>query len=321
MSARKAKKPSGAKRKAALIAILCLLALVLAFTGYAALKANVLHVRRAEVAIEDLPPAFDGVSLLYLSDVDLCGVNTPAKAANAMRRLRSLEPDLLILGGDYVSASLSRILNRAPQSDERGTSDMLAATDFFLSLKDFDAPLGKYAVTSPDDRSLNGIFDLIAGTGFLSIDSVRVPVSREGGTLWLTGIPTAETSVSALASQFRRGDCAVAVAWSPEALPQILTCEAADSGPWADMVLCGGTHGGQINLFGRSVLPLTDRETQHLYGWTRQAGIPVLTTSGVGCEGANLRIGSEAEVWLIVLRRGAADIRQAAGVRPASVYG
>ena len=77
--------------------------------------------------------------------------------------------------------------------------------------------------------------------------------------------------------------------------------EAKDSGHWVDLALAGHTHGGQINLFGHGILSLDQREKHYLCGWNRETGVPMLTTSGMGCEGVDMRLGSEAEVWLITL--------------------
>ena len=96
----------------------------------------------------------------------------------------------------------------------------------------------------------------------------------------------------------------LAVAYGPDVLPVMLTSEAADGGQWADLALCGHTHGVQLRLFGRSVLPLSQREQRYLSGWHTENGLPILITQGVGCEGINLRLGSTPEVWLITLRRG-----------------
>ncbi len=44
-----------------------------------------------------------------------------------------------------------------------------------------------------------------------------------------------------------------------------------------------------------------DAEKRFLSGWYTGAA-PLLVSQGLGCEGANFRLGSSAEVWLITLR-------------------
>ena len=95
----------------------------------------------------------------------------------------------------------------------------------------------------------------------------------------------------------------IVTAYSPSLLPILLTSEAGDGGQWSDLTLCGHTHGGQVRLFGRSALELNRQEQRYLSGWSVDNGHPILVTEGVGCEGANLRLGSAPEVWLITLRR------------------
>ena len=95
MAGKKGKKRRNPGRRAVLIAIALVICALAALFGYAAVNASLLRLRRAEVAIEDLPHAFDGFSILYLSDVDLCGWNTPEKAADAVNRLQSLQPQSL----------------------------------------------------------------------------------------------------------------------------------------------------------------------------------------------------------------------------------
>ena len=60
-----------------------------------------------------------------------------------------------------------------------------------------------------------------------------------------------------------------------------------------------------LQMLNRSLLTLSTLERQYRYGWTRETGVPMLTTSGLGCEGVGLRFGTQAEAWLITLTAGA----------------
>lgn len=306
---KKNKKP-GRAGKIALGAAAALALLLACVAGFAALKANALHVRRAELTLADLPAGFDGVTLLYASDIDLCGLNTPAKSGALFQQLQSLSPDVLILGGDYTSTSLFDALNSGGQG-ENTAKQLAARTSFFHYIRDFSAPLGKFAIASPQDPEPQALSDLMLESGVTPLMNDRAAIQRGGETLWLVGIATENADLSAAGKLFRRDDCVVAAAYSPAVVPRMTIAEAGDSGRWFDLALCGGTHGGQLRLFGHSVLNLSREEQQYLYGWRIENGSPVLTTSGVGCEAANLRLGSAPEVWLITLRAGEAlpDLR------------
>ena len=280
-----------------------LLALMAAFLLYCAIAANTVAVRRAEVFLADLPPAFDGATALYVSDIDLCGINTPAKSAALFRRLQSLSPDLLLLGGDYTSPSLFEVLNSG--AEEAGTVErqLHARADFFQRISGFDAPLGKYAIAAPSDPDASALAQTLSDAGIRPLFNNAVAVERGGERLELVGTCSEEAMQNIASISYSREACVIALAYSPALVPRLMTMEASDSGHWADLILTGHTHGGQVNVFGRSVLTLTPQERTLLSGWSMEAGVPVLTTSGLGCEGANLRLGSQAEVWRITLRR------------------
>lgn len=268
------------------------------FIGWMIANASLLQLRRADAAVPDLPPAFEGRTILYLSDVDLCGLNTAERAADAVMRMQRLNPDMLVLGGDYNSPTLFETLNGRADAEA-----MLRAREaFFQALSGFSAPMGRYALLSADDRALGDPAGALRAAGFTVLNGDRRQFTLSGQRLWLVGVGSDVSNLDAAGRLFDRGECVICVAETPDLIPRIVTGEAADGGPWADMILAGHTHGGQILAFGRPVLSLTGIEQRFLSGWTRETGIPTLTTSGLGCEGLNLRLGTKPEAWLITLR-------------------
>ena len=278
-----------------------LLAIIMAI-GIAFANASLLRIRRAEVILPNLPKGFNGKTILYASDIDLCGINTSARAGELFKQLQSLQPDMLILGGDYNSTALLDRLNR-PEINSSDFQQMLdSRADFFHYISAFQAPLGKYAIASTEDIDWQNLSDLMSENGVHPLFNERIDIHADGDTLWLAGICGKVSSLNAAGHSFRQSDFVLVVAERPDLLPILLTSEASDGGPWADMVLCGHTHGGQIHLFGRTALSLSDADKRFLRGWNIQTGIPILTTEGTGCEGINLRLGTEPEIWLITLR-------------------
>lgn len=300
---RKRNKKPGKGSRIALRVFFALSLAVALILGAGALNANVVRIRRADVALRDLPPAFDGTTALFASDIDLMGLNTPEKAAALFENLQSLKPDLLLLGGDYSASSLLEILNRTGETEAGLSKKRGARTDFFHYIRGFDAPLGKYAVAAPEDADWDDLSAAMRDSGIEPLFNQRAEVRRDGASIYLAGVCEESAGLNSAGRTFSRDDCVLTLAYSPAVLPVLLTSEAADGGQWSDLTLCGHTHGGQVRLFGRSALPLQRQEQLNLSGWVREAGQPILITQGVGCEGLNLRLGSAPEVWLITLRR------------------
>ena len=287
----------------ALKVFVALLLALAAFCGIAALNASLVRVRRAEVELADLPAAFDGATILYASDIDLCGLNTAEKTGRLFGQLQSLHPDMLILGGDYTSPSLLEALYRADDDGEIASQRQRSRENLFYYIKAFDAPLGKFGVSAPEDPYPDALAKQMQEAGVVPLFNDRAVIRVGGDTLWIVGVSRDSAKLNSAGNAFQRSDCTIVVSYSPVVLPVLVTSEAQDGGRWADLALTGHTHGGQIRLFGRTALQLNRQEQHYLGGWTMENGLPILSTTGVGCEGINLRVGTEPEVWLITLRR------------------
>ena len=302
---RQAKKRSAGGKIALRIILAFLIALGAVF-GYAAINANTVHVRYAEVVLEDLPEKFDGCRVLFVSDIDLCGINSPEKTSRLFERLQTLNPDILLLGGDYTSNSVMDILNMTD-----GTTENINKRSVLLNgISGFYAPLGKYAVAGDNDIDTENLKAVMKETGITPLFNGHAAVGNGTDKLHIVGF-NAETNgvnFNSVANAFNKGDCVIALCHSPAVFPRILTAEAKDSGAWADMMLSGHTHGGQIRIGSRNIIQLNSQEQDFLYGWKRENGALMLTTSGLGCEGSNLRLGTSSEVWLITLSDGSVNL-------------
>ena len=290
----------GGKIALGLFAALLLIIALTACIGM--INASLLRIRRAEVVLPDLPRGFDGKTLLYASDIDIFSINTPTRVGLLFNQLQSLHPDLLILGGDYNSASMLDKLNRTESSSDNTARILKSRSDFFYYINTFQAPLGKYGIANTEDIQWQSLREAMETNGIKPLINEKIDIHSNGDTLWLAGICGKISSLNDAGNAFSHNDCVLVFAEGPDVLPVLLTSEAEDNGFWADMILCGHTHGGQIRLFGKSLLSLSNTEKRFLCGWNTQSGIPILTSEGVGCEGINMRLGTEPEVWLITLR-------------------
>lgn len=285
-------KKSGTIRKWRRWAILIAVAGLLILLGWMFFQASVIHVRRATVRLTDLPEAFDGTTILYASDLDMNGLFGAQRMIRAFEPLQALNPDILLLGGDFVSPSVFDRLNGK-------IANLNDAQAFFDYLSTFPAQLGKFAISGENDGSSEALAARLSASDIQVIENQCAVIQKDGAAIGIVGVGTDSAQLSKIASNLSHSQCVIAVAHSPAQFVDIRVTEAGDGGAWADLLLAGHTHGGQIMLFGKPILSLNVQEKQRLSGWSGNS----LVTTGVGCEGVNLRLGTSAEIWVITLQR------------------
>ena len=288
------------RRRIALAAVLLVVALVGALFGWMALQARITHVRKAVVYLEDLPSALDGTTLLYVSDLNIRSTADARRTQRLMNKLSELQPDVLLLGGDYCGG---KILDGRPDADEGGQAAALA---FLRSLSSFNAPLGKYAVAGEQDQVLSGLKEALSDGGVTLLDDGCATIEKSGGQLVLAGLSDVSekrTPYSEIGGYFDGSECVIALTHNPSGYIGIRVAEARSGGAWADLVLAGHTLGGQIRAFGRTIYTLPEAEARCLGGWYYVGDLPMLVSQGVGCSGVLLRLGTQSEVWLLTLHR------------------
>ena len=295
----KPKKGCG-RRRIALAAVLLVALLLGALYGWMALQARVTHVRKAVVYLDDLPAALDGTTLLYVSDLNIRGAGDARRTQRLMNKLNELQPDVLLLGGDYCGG---KILDGSPDADEGGQAAALA---FLRSLSSFNAPLGKYAVAGEQDQVLSRLKEALSDGGVTLLDDGCATIEKSGGQLVLAGLSDVSekrTPYSEIGGYFDGSECVIALTHNPSGYIGVRVAEARSGGAWADLVLAGHTLGGQIRAFGRTIYTLPEAEARCLGGWYYVGDLPMLVSQGVGCGGVLLRLGTQSEVWLLTLRR------------------
>ncbi|MGI5869433.1 MAG: metallophosphoesterase [Kiritimatiellia bacterium] len=235
-------------------------------------------VRHNTFVVPDLPPAFEGFTVLHLSDLhlDLDTQLTPILA----QALQGLDYDIAVVTGDFNNFTV--------HMDDTALKEMakLAAV--------FTAPL--YGVLGNHD-SLRDI-PTLERIGVKILLNESVLISRGDAVLRLVGIDDPNIFAThdldrALASPGRRADVTVLLSHAP-----CIHREAAARG--VDIVLCGHTHGGQICLPNGSTLRLhKDGGARHVQkGAWRDGSTQGWTSSGTGACGIPVRINCPPEILL-----------------------
>jgi predicted MPP superfamily phosphohydrolase len=255
-----------------------------AAAGYARyVEPRSLRVDRVYVPLAGLSPRFEGLRIVQLSDFHL-GPFVPVKhVRRAVRLANSLEPDLIVVTGDFVSVARRYV---EPAVDVTG---------------ELSAPLGVFAVLGNHDFWVapRMITSLLRQAGIIVLRNEAVSISRGGARLQLAGVDDIWA---------RADDIGKALAGVEPDEPTILLCHNPDLAPEApsrgvSLLLAGHTHGGQVRLpvFGPLVVPSK-------YGKLWAAGLhhvgPMLlyVNRGIGVIPPPVRFLCPPEVTLLELR-------------------
>lgn len=283
-----------------------LLVAALALSVYMYISAGIVRIVYTDLYLSDLPDAFDGKTVLLVTDVHLDAFNSPERAARLMDDLQWLYPDMLLMGGDYTGIDAWSFV-RALWSGEDLTRTQADMRDrFFTLIRRFSAPLGKYGVAGNHDAGVAGLKASMALGGVQLLRNERIAIDLDGARMTLVGLDdwtTGERIDETTGSLFASDDCVMVLSHDPAAFDAALRPTSRESTRWMDVMFAGHTHGGQVNLplVGRALL-LTIGNPERVTGWHEKDGAHLLISNGVGTTGLPFRFGAPPEVQLITLR-------------------
>ena len=247
-------------------------------------RRNALNIQRRDndVPLGRLPPAFEGYTLLQLSDLHLD--MSEAHLERLIQSVQGLTHDVCVLTGDF------RFRTFGPYAPA------------LKALARLRPHLGRtvYAVLGNHDtvRMVPGMEAL--GIGVLMNESVRI--ERDGSSLALAGIDDAHYfrthNFDKAAAGIGPDDCAILLSHTPE--PYRHAAHADFS-----LMLSGHTHGGQICLPGGMPI-LTDSDAPRAFarGPWRYHRMTGYTSVGCGVSIVDVRLNCPPEITLHRLRRG-----------------
>jgi len=247
---------------------------------------NALDIRltEVEIALDGLPDAFDGYTILHLSDLHADGpIDLSAPLAGI---LDGLEVDLCALTGDYryrltvgnddPATPMAEILSLVNARD--GCIGVLGNHDLATMIEPLERAGMKLLIN--DSHALRRGDDVVH---LLGLDDVHAYQPAEDAADVLARLPQG----------FR-----ILLLHSPELLD-----EAERAG--VSLYLAGHTHGGQICFpGGRPILTNIRTPRRYASGHWQHGGMQGYTSRGVGVSVMPLRYFSRGEIALITLRQG-----------------
>ena len=232
-------------------------------------------VTREELAVAGWPEPLSGLRIGFLSDLHRSGTVSHEMVVTAVSALMAASPDLIILGGDYVTNQDRRFVR--PAAD---------------ALSGLSAPLGVFAVLGNHDDERDSTNALTA-KGFAMLRDARTQLSIRGETVDLAGLRYWTHRMDDITRVLRGASAnVILIAHTPKRLLEA----AALSVP---LVLSGHTHGGQIVLPG--VGAVAAREFPVIEGSARRENTTIFVTRGVGTVYVPVRINCPPEVAILTV--------------------
>ncbi len=252
---------------------------------YSAILERFLTVAVAEIPIVNLPAPFDGIRVLFLSDIHAGPFLSRGALARVFARLATLEADVVIHGGDLATSNVQEI---------RHHEDAVGR---------LTAPLGAFAVYGNHDHYTHDVEEVgrfFESCGVRVLNNDAIAVSRDGARIALAGIDDWNIGRPDLdLAMLRAGEVApgapiVLISHNPDA-----SLEASARG--VALTLSGHTHGGQVRIPGRPVLVRMSRFRLD-EGRFEHHGAHIVVSRGLGVSGIPLRIACAPEALLVTLR-------------------
>jgi uncharacterized protein len=223
----------------------------------------------------------------FASDLHAGPATHPRLVDRACRALAEAKPDLLLLGGDYVSFHARHVDRLVP---------LLASVE---------APLGKFAVLGNHDLLGDDAYITEglarAGVRVLVNANARLPAPHDD--VWVCGLDNTEEGAPDGAAAFAGADgVRLLLMHSPDGL------RALGDRAFA-VAFCGHTHGGQFWVRDRALVSFSGTlSRKYLRGGVFHLGPGpggvLLVSRGIGCGSLPVRRGADPEVHVCTLHIG-----------------
>jgi uncharacterized protein len=249
-------------------------------------------ITREEVALKNLPPAFEGLRIVQMSDLHFSGLVPEAYLEKCIEMANALEPDLVFLTGDYITME--------------GWSRRADTTRNYIEplpkiLRNLHGRHGRFAVLGNHDVTVNprAVTAALGEAGIRVLRDERVALSRGKERLPVVGLADFGTQAVNQERAFE--------GISPDEPTLILMHNPDLFGVGMKhrngLVFAGHTHGGQVLIPFLGPIYVPSRfGTKYLSGRFQKGELCMLVNRGVGVIRYRVRLNCRPEITLVTLR-------------------
>jgi predicted MPP superfamily phosphohydrolase len=230
-----------------------------------------------DLAVRGLPPALDGLRIGMITDVHHSAVVSAEDVTRAVTLLKDAAPDIMVLGGDYISFFDRNYLGPV--------AELLAPLA--------NAPHGSFAVLGNHDDEKETPAAL-ASRGFTVLKDQRTQLTIKGERLDIAGIRFWTRAPGDVANVLKgTGGTTFLLAHDPRRLVEAAALDV-------QLVLSGHTHGGQVIVPG--IGAVAGRKFPVLAGSATRDNTSIFVSRGVGTVYMPVRINCPPDVAVLTLR-------------------
>lgn len=250
--------------------------------GYGLFEASWFRVAASEIQVPNLPAPFAGLTIALLTDLhhgrftSLHYIRTVVEATN------SLQPDLILLGGDYALARKKYL------------------PPCFEVLAQLKSRLGVYGVLGNHDHwySTSLTKQCMRKAHIAEVTNTGYWLMLRGTRLRIAGVDDfweGVQNLDAALGDARSDDASILLSHNPDYVETL-------TDPRVSLVLSGHTHGGQVVLPGPYAPFIPSKYgTKYLRGLVKTDVTQVYVSRGLATVGPPIRIGARPEISLLTL--------------------
>jgi predicted MPP superfamily phosphohydrolase len=249
---------------------------------YAGNELNDPVVEKIDISIRDLPSALEGFRIVQISDIHYYPITKLELVDRAVKMANELQPDLILLTGDYVWHEVEAIFDLMP------------------SLARLTARYGVYANLGNHDiwTDVNVVTQAFKQIGMPLLVNQGITIPVESDHLYLVGLDDGWSG---------KPNLPAAMQGRPEGAPTVLLMHEPDfadqysQDPRINLQLSGHSHGGQIRFPFMGALVYPYLSWKYPIGLYNINGMWLYTNRGLGTTNIPLRVNCAPEVTELTL--------------------
>lgn len=257
-----------------------LIFLAVLIVGYMFIEPYWVETKEITIESDQIPADFDGKKIVYLSDIHAGPLYSQERLNNLVDQVNAMKPDMILLGGDYVS----------------GEDTYINST--FDALNRLQAPLGVYAVLGNTDPQYYSWMALDNSSKITDVGNMGLWVGNSDGAIRIGGVGAENDrqDIDDAVGNATANDFVILLKHEPDYFTEV-------NKSMVDLVLSGHTHGGQVTFFGLWAPFLPPDGKKYVSGEYKEGNSTLIVSNGIGTVYIPIRFFARPQIIVITLKR------------------